>query len=312
MRAAGKTWLTSIAEVKVASEVERLMLVFRGGWRASWLWRAALGVAAAVLLVGLDAFWWEPSSLSVVSHRIEIVHPNAVSLDGLRIAVISDIHAGAPFIDAAKIEKLVHLTNREKPDLILLAGDYLSDGVVSDTIMPIEEVASLLKPLHARLGVYAVIGSCEGEECAKTIRALARVGITSLEDKSLAIHDGKRTIYLGGIGVRFGWGSWRRETLSAIPEKGPGICLTHWPDYFPDLPTKCTLTVAGHTHGGQVYIPLVGRPIVLSKYEDRYAEGLVVENGRYLFVTPGIGTSILAVRFLVPPEISMLEIHAHP
>ena len=66
------------------------------------------------------------------------------------------------------------------------------------------------------------------------------------------------------------------------------------------------MTVAGHTHGGQVRVPLIGRPIVPSTYGERFAIGTVVEGGRHLFVTPGVGTSILPVRFGVPPEISMV------
>jgi predicted MPP superfamily phosphohydrolase len=73
-----------------------------------------------------------------------------------------------------------------------------------------------------------------------------------------------------------------------------------------------SLTIAGHTHGGQVCIPFVGRPIVPSRYGERFAIGHVVESGRHLFVSPGIGTSIVPVRFLVPPEISVLVLRPGP
>ena len=85
--------------------------------------------------------------------------------------------------------------------------------------------------------------------------------------------------------------------------------MAHEPDLFPSIPERVSLTLSGHTHGGQVKIPFDGRPIVPSRYGDRYAYGLIVENGRRLFVSSGIGTSILPVRFLVPPEISILELH---
>jgi len=70
------------------------------------------------------------------------------------------------------------------------------------------------------------------------------------------------------------------------------------------------LTLAGHTHGGQVALPILGRPVVPSRYGQRYAQGLVIEDGRALFVSPGIGTSLLPVRFGVPPEISMVTLAA--
>jgi predicted MPP superfamily phosphohydrolase len=76
---------------------------------------------------------------------------------------------------------------------------------------------------------------------------------------------------------------------------------------FPTIPERVSLTIAGHTHGGQVYIPLLGRrPVVPSRYGERYAVGRVVEQNRHLFVSSGLGTSIIPVRFLVPPEIPVL------
>jgi uncharacterized protein len=74
------------------------------------------------------------------------------------------------------------------------------------------------------------------------------------------------------------------------------------------MPARVALTVAGHTHGGQVVLPFIGRPFVRSPYGQRYTHGLVVEGARHLFVTTGIGTSIYPVRFGVPPEIAVLTI----
>jgi predicted MPP superfamily phosphohydrolase len=84
------------------------------------------------------------------------------------------------------------------------------------------------------------------------------------------------------------------------------VAFTHNPDLFPDVPARVALTIAGHTHGGQVFLPWLGRPVVPSRYGERYAIGHVVENGRHLFVSPGLGTSIVPVRFRVPPEVSVL------
>ena len=85
--------------------------------------------------------------------------------------------------------------------------------------------------------------------------------------------------------------------------------LTHNPDLFPTLSGRFSLLIAGHTHGGQVRVPLLGRPIVPSTYGQRFAFGHVVEGGRHMFVSPGLGTSILPVRLRVPPEITLLELH---
>ena len=86
------------------------------------------------------------------------------------------------------------------------------------------------------------------------------------------------------------------------------LLFTHHPDLFPEIPARPSLVMAGHTHGGQVALPLLGRLVVPSQYGQRYAIGHIVEGGRHLFVTPGIGTSIYPVRFRCPPEISILEL----
>ncbi|MGZ5090127.1 MAG: hypothetical protein ACXWCY_10855 [Burkholderiales bacterium] len=88
-----------------------------------------------------------------------------------------------------------------------------------------------------------------------------------------------------------------------------GPLFTHNPDIFPTIAGDFSLLIAGHTHGGQVYLPLLGRPIVPSRYGERYAIGHVAENGRHLFVSSGLGTSIIPVRFSVPPEITVLELY---
>ena len=100
------------------------------------------------------------------------------------------------------------------------------------------------------------------------------------------------------------------RALEAIPLGAATVLFTHNPDVFPEVPRRVALTIAGHTHGGQVYLPGVGRPIVPSAYGERFAIGHIVEEGRHLFVSPGLGTSILPIRFLVPPEVSILTLLA--
>ena len=100
--------------------------------------------------------------------------------------------------------------------------------------------------------------------------------------------------------------------MRQIRDDAPVLMFTHNPDVFPVISNRFSLLIAGHTHGGQVHVPLVGRPIVPSKYGQRYAYGHVVEEGRHLFVSTGLGTSILPVRFGVPPEVTVLELRGIP
>jgi uncharacterized protein len=286
--------------------------MWRGGWLNPKLLKRAAWAAAllAVLALALDALWLEPAGLSVVHHKIALHKSGA--LGNLRIAVIADLHAGSPHIDAAKIENVVRRTNAEKPDLILLTGDYVVNGVVGRKEMPIEKIAPLFKPLHARLGVFALIGNHDRWSDAPHIaEVLEKAGIPVLENRSVMLRNAGMTFYLAGIGDEYTHAARPGEALAGIPAGATVLCATHSPDVFPRLPELCALTVAGHTHGGQVYLPLLGRLVVPSKYKQRYAAGLIAEHGRTLFVSVGIGTSILPVRFLVPPEISILEIEDH-
>ena len=100
------------------------------------------------------------------------------------------------------------------------------------------------------------------------------------------------------------------QTIAQVPEGVPLIALTHNPDIFPQVPARVNLLLAGHTHGGQVRFPLSGSVVESSRYGERYEAGHVVENGHDLFVTTGIGTSIVPVRFGVPPEIVLLVIRS--
>jgi predicted MPP superfamily phosphohydrolase len=98
-------------------------------------------------------------------------------------------------------------------------------------------------------------------------------------------------------------------TVANVPQNAPAIALTHNPDIFPRLPSRVHLLLAGHTHGAQIRLPFIGYVVQPSNtYGERYARGHVFENGHHLFITTGIGTSIISVRFGVPPEIVLLTV----
>jgi len=268
--------------------------------------RLALILALAAL--GLYAFWWEPSGLRATVHPIEL-RAGADSLHGLRIAVIADLHAGAPYIGEAKIDEAVSLANAARPDLILIAGDLVSRGVLGGRSISMNTIGAGLAPLRAPLGVYAVLGNHDHWDDAPAIAAaLRRAGIRVLSNEAVLLHARGQSLYLVGIDDSVTGHDDPRRALHGVPIGATALCLTHSPDLFPALPDTCSLTIAGHTHGGQVDLPLLGRLIVPSKYGQRYAAGFVCESRKCLFVSTGIGTSIIPVRFHVPPEVSILEI----
>src|SRR5436190_4166182 len=153
----------------------------------------ALLLASGWLL--LRAAWLEPSSLRVAAYTVPL---SASALKGMRIAVISDLHGGAPYIDTEKIDQVVAMTNAARPDLVLLTGDYVITGVLGGRHMPIRTVVAHLKALHAPLGVYAVQGNHDrGEDPDGIALALRRAGIPDLENAHLTLP--KNAIALVGI-----------------------------------------------------------------------------------------------------------------
>jgi predicted MPP superfamily phosphohydrolase len=273
------------------------------------MWQFVVPAAVTATVFALYAFWYEPASLSAVTYSIRLDEANRIAPQRLRIAVISDLHGGAPYISEDKIDRVVALANEVKPDLILLTGDYMIDHVLFGTVMPIETIVAHLKQLSAPLGVFAVLGNHERRlDIGPLIRAFEAVDISVLEDRSVMLVRNDQALYLTGISDAYSGPVDIAGALANVPTDAHAICFTHSPDVFVSLPSSCALTIAGHTHGGQVRLPFIGRPIVPSHYGERYAAGWVHEDNRYLFVSTGIGTSSIPVRFGVPPEVSILDI----
>lgn len=271
--------------------------------------RALLGIASAIAALLLWAFAIELNRL-VVTRAEFTVSGLPEGFDGIRVAAFSDLHAGARFIDEAKVRKVVAAVNALQPDMIVLLGDYVTGHRTMPPQMLPETVAANLRGLQAPLGVWAVLGNHDWwTEGPRIRRALESAGIQFLDGRATRIERGGDALWLAGVPDY--WTQPRSEYASltaAIPENAPVIAITHNPDLFPLLPERIGLLIAGHTHGGQVRIPFLGRPIVPSMYNARYAAGLVREGGRAVYVTTGIGTSIMAVRFLTPPEVVLLTL----
>lgn len=231
------------------------------------------------------------------------------ALGPITIAVLSDIHTGAPHITLEKVRDVVATVNRARPDLVVLLGDYVIHGVVGGRFVEPEPTAAALRELRAPLGVFAVLGNHDWwYDGARVGRALEGAGIRVLEDSAIPVLVNGRRLWIAGVSDAMTRPANISRALAAVPEDAPVIVLTHSPDVFPRMPARVLLTLAAHTHGGQVNLPLLGRLIVPSRYGARYAIGHIHEDGRDLFVNPGLGTSIIPVRFQVPPEISLVTV----
>ncbi len=266
---------------------------------------------AAALSAFAWGFWLEPQRLVVVQNELALPGWPA-KLSGFRVALLSDLHVGSPFWDLDALSRLVERTNAEKPDLILLAGDYQINDVPGGNWVDSEAIAKGLGALEAPLGVFAVLGNHDWwNDGERTRRAFVANGITVLEESAQRLERDGQSFYLVGLADQLTRPSSPRAALAHVPRGAATLLLVHEPDVFesfPRLNISPTLTLAGHTHGGQVWLPLLGRRVVPSDFGERYAYGHVVEAGRHLFVTSGVGTSVLPVRFLVPPEIAILTL----
>ena len=284
----------------------------------------AAGTLASIATGGY-AMAIEPRFRLVVS-RYALTLPSW-SAGRLRIVALADLHACEPWMPVFRIEEIVEATNTLKPDLVVLLGDYVASigrRLLTRVMLP-SEWGSALAGLSAPLGVHAILGNHDWWSGAPAVRALCDNGIAVLENDAvrLAGADG-RGFWLAGIAYQLAFAYSRHHnyqggaddlpwTLAKIPENGqPIILLVHEPDIFPSVPARVSITLAGHTHGGQVHLPLIGRPMIgkASRYGDRYARGHIVEEGRHLVVSSGLGCSGLPIRICVPPEIILLEVGA--
>jgi predicted MPP superfamily phosphohydrolase len=267
--------------------------------------RAGAGAGAAGA-IGLAAWaWWiEPRRL-VVRHR-ELRLPGwPAALDGMRVAVLGDLHVGAPHVDRAKVERIVRRLNSEQPDWVALLGDFVIDRVLFGTFVGPEVTARRLEKIEAP--AYAVLGNNDDE---RVRRALEAVGISVLDNQAATISWRGQTLWIVGIADARTARPNVRAALADVGEHDPVVALTHSPDLFPLLPSRISLTLAGHTHGAQINLPVLRQRVTPSWFGGRYVSGHIEEGGRHLFVHSGIGTSRLPVRFRAPPQITILRLRS--
>ncbi len=296
-------------------------------------------------LSGLGAFVGGSVGLAGYAFGIEPLYRLVVTL---RMAVIADLHACEPWVGPDRIRQMVDITNALGADIILLLGDYVVGhrwvmGRVSSDIW-----APLLGQLRAPLGVHAVLGNhdwwddrtaqARGHGPVMAGRALEQAGISVYDNDVVRLAKHGQAFWIAGLGDQLALGRGLQGpesaesmsnlpgaarllvgsrkfagvddlpgTLAKVTDNAPVILMAHEPDVFPRVPDRVALTLSGHTHGGQVRV-LGYSPVVPSSFGNRYAYGHVIEEGRHLIVSGGLGCSIAPVRFGVPPEIVVVEL----
>ena len=239
----------------------------------------------------------------------------------LSITVIADLHAGGPDMTLPHIQRVVDVAQDLRSDLVVLLGDFKAwYGHFKTEPVDDPSWAAELARLEAPLGTWAILGNHDWWHDLDGVRnALAGVRIPLMQNDAVLLGTGGRKFWLAGLGDQLahwiGPGRFRGVddlpgTLAKIHTDDPVLLLVHEPDIFPAVPDRVALTLAGHTHGGQIRLPFIWPHFVPSKYGARYAYGHVIENDRHLIVSGGLGTSMIPARLGVPPEIVHITLGA--
>ncbi len=252
--------------------------------------------------------------MEVIVTRYALTPPRWPAGRKLTITVIADLHAGGPDMTLPHVQRVVDAAQELRSDLVVFLGDFKA-WYWHFKAKPVDDPlwAAELARLKAPLGTWAILGNHDWwHDLAGVRSALGGVHIPILENNAVLLGAAGQRFWLAGLGdqlaYQLGRGRFRGVddlpgTLAQIRTDDPVLLLAHEPDIFPTVPDRIALTLAGHTHGGQIRVPFVWPRFVPSRFGARYAYGHVIESDRHLIVSGGLGTSIIPARFGVPPEI---------
>ncbi len=245
----------------------------------------------------------------------------------LRCAVIADIHACDPWMSLDRIREVVAVTNALAPDVTVLLGDFnAGHNYVTGAVLP-QQWGAVVEALKAPLGTYAILGNhdwwhgalpsmkADGAEAVR--RALKQAGIAVLENDNVALTKDGQRVWLAGLADQMVVRTGRKShyglddldgTLAQVTDDAPVILLAHEPYIFRKVPARVALTLCGHTHGGQVNLPVLSDWWNRHELGTSHVYGHIVENNRHMIISAGLGTSIAPIRFMRPPEIVLVEL----
>jgi predicted MPP superfamily phosphohydrolase len=229
----------------------------------------------------------------------------------IKVALVSDIHIGNIAMDAARLRRIVGQVEAARPDLIVLAGDFVVGEDASGIEARAAQLTDPLSALRAPLGTLAVLGNHDYWTDAERVRAaLERAGVTVLDNQSVQ----RGPITVAGISDAFSGHDGIAATLASAGGPRPIVALTHAPEIAPSMPAAVHLLLAGHTHCGQVVLPLIGvvpgwSPHAHKRlHNPRYLCGVVRDPGRTVIVTGGVGAGTLPMRFGAPSDFWLITL----
>lgn len=241
------------------------------------------------------------------------------SFRGLKIALLSDMHS-SPLVSKEHLKESVRLAMVEKPDLVVLTGDFVGhtlktsmDQIHDFDPIYLENLVEVLRPIKAPLGKFAVLGNHDFWSGAEALNWICHdfenlAGVPVLRNQSVTLKRGGDSIQL--VGIDDYWNSWDlTKALSNVPDETVRILLSHNPDINRSIKPsqKIDLVLSGHTHGGQIAFPVLGAPFSPTQ-DKRYLKGLVRDGDRQTYITRGVGHLLVPIRFNCPPEVSLITL----
>ncbi len=253
-------------------------------------------------------FFVEPEQLRV--RHVAISSPGWDAAP-LRIGFVSDLHMAGDHIDTAKVERLTREMNAQAPDIVLIAGDFVNGSTrrhdhSAAFNASVDSGIAALSDLSAPLGVYASLGNHDTLYDPRYIAdAVKANGIAVLENDFAYLEAQKVCV----IGLEDEWyGDPQPSIIENCPEGSSSVIFMHNPDSFELTEPRPALLLAGHTHGGQINLPFIGRRVTSTRAGKAMAYGTLSYQGIPAFVTAGVGTSMLPARFRAPPEIVIITL----
>jgi uncharacterized protein len=258
--------------------------------------------------------------LDLLQLRINLENlPSA--FNGFKIAQITDIHAG-PLVPRKLISEGVDLIMSARPDLIVLTGDFVSGAtkILWTRYGGFKEkhfnyCMEELSRLHAPLGTFAVLGNHDfwsgSAVVKKIVHGLEGIGVKVLRNESQTLKKGGESLELIGVDDYWEASYSLSKALKGVSENACRILISHNPDVNEDIDNSkknLDLIISGHTHGGQIVLPLLGALYIPSPFGQKYLHGLVEDGSRQTYISRGLGLFFVPIRLNCPPDVSLLTL----
>lgn len=274
-----------------------------------------LTLVALALLLAVVSFGYYNATRDPTVRTATVTMPHwPTDAPPLKLLLIADTHVAGPDMPPERLRRILNNLNALKPDLIVLAGDYISEKRLATRIYTPRELAAPFAVLEAPLGVVAVPGNHDHwADLDAIVAELRKHNVTVIANDAVK----RGPLIIGGVDDEFTNHDNLAATYAAMDAleqadaPSPRLILSHGPDIVPDLLAPVGLVVTGHTHCGQIVLPLYGPVSFVSHYGMRFNCGLIDDAGQRVVVTSGLGTSVLPLRYGAPPDVWLITLQGN-